>query len=173
MTLELDQNPFEQLENAVERCSEISFQIATLTAQIAKLNTEQAELKQVTMPKIMKDLGLKEHTLPTGETLKLSKTLNVTLIEDKKEDAYTWLRANNHGSVIKHEVSITFTDDKVKDADGLVTYCQKKGYVVKKVTNVPWNTLSAAIRKYPEEKIKDVPIDTFKLSVVESVTIKI
>lgn len=173
MTMEIDQNPFEQLQSAVDRCGDINLQVSMLNAQLVKLNAEKDDLMKVTIPKIMKDLRLTEHTMPTGETLKLSKTLNVTLVESKKEDAYTWLRDNNHGSVIKHEVSVTFTDDKKVDADNLLTYCQKKGYTVKKVTNVPWNTLSAAIRKYSDKQKETIPTDTFNLDEKESVTIKI
>ena len=73
---------------------------------------------------------------------------------------FNWLRENNHGDLIKNNVSLTFGRNQDNEAKSIVDDLRKKGHNVKQAEKVEPMTLKAFVREQIE-KGKDVPADLF------------
>ena len=66
----------------------------------------------------VKELKKKSVELNDGSKLKIAEFVQARITEENKEQAFSWLRDNGHGDLIKHNLSANFgrgEDDKAQD----------------------------------------------------------
>ena len=84
--------------------------------------------------------------------------------EDKKIEAFKWLRDNNHGDLIKNNVSVSFGKGEDSDAVKLKAELEKQGLVVDQKQDIHWQTLRGFVREQME-KNQNIPSEMFGLYV--------
>lgn len=60
------------------------------------------------IPLLMRDIGVEEFTLETGEKVSIETKYYGNISEARRETAMKWLRANNEGALIKTSIAATF-----------------------------------------------------------------
>ena len=98
-----------------DEVKEISQACTKLTSQNKKvedlqnlLKEEQEEARRLSeevIPTLMQQAGVSSIKLEDGSSVTVSPYYYAKIPEDKKHDAYSWLRDNNFGDLIKNNVS--------------------------------------------------------------------
>ena len=83
-------------------------EIAKLEESI-KYKKEQADkISSEIIPNLLAEQGLASLKLADGSGVDVKKTYSCTIKKDSVESAYTWLRDQGLGDIIKNEVSVVF-----------------------------------------------------------------
>jgi hypothetical protein len=122
-------------------------------AEVALANAV-AEHKKITedlLPELMKEAGLSELTLETGQTLVVEEDIRASITTgekggvDNRPAAHAWLRANGFASLIKNVISIKLGMEEDKKAEKLYLQLAKKYEDVERKESVHSSTLRSFV----------------------------
>ena len=80
--------------------------------------------------------------------------------EDRREQAYKWLRDQGLGDIIKNNVFVTFGKGEDDKAEQLLNLAAENGFQPQQKSDVAWMTLTALFRERIESGL-DMPSDVF------------
>lgn len=125
-------------------------EIAKLEQQVAEKRDKLRQVQEDLLPSCFETAGsIRSMTLAEGWEIEITEFVAVNITEEKKPLAHAWLRAHNHGSLIKRTITVAFGKGEEQRAQALI------------------NTLTG--RKIPF-KVKDgVHPSTLKAFVTESI----
>lgn len=151
----------------------ISQRKAVELAEIALKNAEAAErhLSEEVIPTKMQEAGISSLTLTDGSSVEVSPYYYAKISEDKKADAFDWLRKNNFADLIKNNLTVTFSKGEDSSAVQLKAELEKKGLVVDQKEDIHWQTLRGFVKEQVE-KGNAIPSDLFGLYVANRTKIK-
>ena len=103
-------------------------EIAKLEESI-KYKKEQADkISSEIIPNLLAEQGLASLKLADGSGVDVKKTYSCTIKKDSVESAYTWLRDQGLGDIIKNEVSVVFGKGEDTRANELLSLAEQEGY---------------------------------------------
>jgi len=79
-------------------------EISDLEDQLKKKKDYKKHLSENVLPNLFSEVGLSELKLADGRHLKVSNYYGASIKEAKKEAAFSWLRDNGFGDLIKNQV---------------------------------------------------------------------
>ena len=97
--------------------------------------------------------------LTDGSSVEIKPYYGARIPASRTDEAFDWLRENNHGDLIKNNVTLTFGRNQDNEAKSIVDDLRNKGHNVKQAEKVEPMTLKAFVKQI--EKGKDVPADLF------------
>ena len=98
--------------------------------------------------------------LADGSGVDVKKTYSCTIKKDSVESAYTWLRDQGLGDIIKNEVSVVFGKGEDTRANELLSLAEQEGYQPNQKQKVEPMTLKALYRERIEAGL-DMPSEHF------------
>ena len=145
-----------------------------LELQEENIKNTKSEIQKVSgdiIPTMMSEMGLSELKLQDGSHLKVSTSYRATITEANKEAAFTWLRNNGLGDIIKNEISVSFGRNEDNKAADYAALAQERGYQPTQKLKVEPMTLKALVRERIEAG-KEMPTELFNIFVGNKTTIK-
>jgi hypothetical protein len=129
----------------------------SLAEQVVKLQKLEEDFSK-------KEDELKElkRKLADGTSVEVKPVYGASIPVDKKEDAYTWLRENGLGDLIKNEVTVAFGRSEDNKAQQYAVLAQGQGYEPVQKLKVEPMTLKALVRERVENGL-DMPSDLFNM----------
>ena len=97
-----------------------------------------------------------------GNKVALRQFVHARIPEEKKEEAYNWLRKNGLGDLIKNEVTVSFGRNEDNKAMAYATLAQGQGYQPTQKLKVEPMTLKALVRERIEKGLP-IPSDLFNV----------
>ena len=104
--------------------------------------------------------GIASIKLDDGTKVEVKPIYSAKIPISRTEEAFTWLRDNGHGDLIKNNVMVTFQRKQDNEAKSLVAELRDKGHNVKQAEKVEPMTLKAFVKEQIQEG-KNVPSDVF------------
>ena len=98
----------EDLVGFGEKLEQLNLAKGKLEIELETINTEIVALETEILPEGLKLLGIKDLTLSSGARISLSDVISASITDDNRDEAHQWLRDNNHGDLIKNNVTLTF-----------------------------------------------------------------
>ena len=145
-------------------------EIANLEEQI-KLKKEKADkISSEIIPNMLAEQGISSLKLADGSSVDVSKSYNCTIKKDEMESAYTWLRENQLGDIIKNEVSVQFGRGEDNKAEQLLNLAAQEGYEPSQRSKVEPMTLKALYRERVEAGL-DMPSQFFNIFIKDKTKI--
>ena len=128
-------------------------------------------MSELELPEAMQEANLAEIVLTNGSKISVKPFYKGYISEENREDAMAWLVDNNHGSLIKNEVTLKFGKDEDEKATVTVEQLKQQGLDPNVKQGVHPQTLNAFIK---EQIIggKDIPAETFGIFVGSRANIK-
>ena len=114
------------------------------------------------IPTMMQEMNISTLKLADGTSVEVKPVYGASIPADKKEDAYTWLRENGLGDLIKNEVTVAFGRSEDNKAQQYAVLAQGQGYEPVQKLKVEPMTLKALVRERIENGL-DMPSDLFNL----------
>ena len=114
------------------------------------------------IPTMMTEMNISTLKLADGSAVEVKPVYGASIPVAKKEEAYTWLRENGLGDLIKNEISVAFGRNEDNKAMAYATLAQGQGYEPIQKLKVEPMTLKALVRERLESG-QEMPSDLFNV----------
>ncbi len=108
-------------------------------------NQNLTTIREEILPQVMEELELETFTTTDGLKITIIEKTFGNITEDNRPTAFTWLRANGHGGIIKDKLEASPKDEKVLAR--LLAQLAKKGHAVRDTSSVHYQTLGKWVRE--------------------------
>ena len=181
-------NLTEQMEQDQTEVIKSTTNIKTLSDQVLKLRamedqlkimedalkTKKKEIDRVSgevIPTMLSEMGLSQLKLADGSSVDVKPFYSATISAQNKDRAYSWLRTNGLGDIIKNDISVSFGRNEDNMAAGYAELAKSHGFQPTQKLKVEPMTLKALVRERIEAG-KDMPTELFNIFVGNKTTIK-
>ena len=171
MTIDFEQDQREDLDS-VNDAKSLSDQVVKLKTLEDDLLQKENELKKIkqhieivsgeVIPTMMQEMNISTLKLADGSSVEVKPVYGASISASKKEEAYTWLRENGLGDLIKNEVTVSFGRNEDNKASSYAILAQGQGYEPVQKLKVEPMTLKALVRERLESG-QEMPSDLFNL----------
>ena len=139
-----------------------------------KLKQKKKNLEQISgelIPTLLSEMGLSSLKLADGSSVDVRQHYSATISVANREKAYSWLRQNGLGDIIKNEISVSFGRGEDNKAAEYANLAKSQGFQPTQKLKVEPMTLKALVRERIEAG-KQVPTDIFNVFVGNRTIIK-
>ena len=160
----IEKTDIESLALQCQRLQDIEHQIQNSEEHTKNLKIMYDQISSEIIPNMLAEQGLQSLKLADGSSVEVKRKYSCTLPkdEDKKRQAYEWLRSNGLGDLIKNEVAVTFGVGEDNKANQLLNLAAEQGYEPQQKEKVEPMTLKALYRERIEAGL-DMPSEFFHL----------
>jgi hypothetical protein len=110
---------------------------------------------------MMEKMHITKLKLKDGESVEIKKIYGASIPQEHQEAAFTWLRDNDLGDIIKNDITVTFGRGEDNKASEYANLAQGQGYEPVQKIGVHPQTLKAVVRERLEAG-QEMPSDLFK-----------
>ena len=181
-------NLTEQMERDQTEVIKSTTNIKTLSDQVLKLRamedqlkimedalkTKKKEIDRVSgevIPTMLSEMGLSQLKLADGSSVDVKPFYSATISAQNKDKAYSWLRTNGLGDIIKNDISVSFGRNEDDKAAKYADLAKSNGFQPTQKLKVEPMTLKALVRERIEAG-KEMPTEIFNIFVGNKTTIK-
>ena len=132
-----------------------------------KINFEEDRVDSVTQIDQTKTLSDKvielrnlEDQVAASAQIEVTNFYSAKISPEKQEEAFSWLRDNGLGDIIKNDITVTFGRGEDNKASEYATLAKGQGYEPVQKVGVHPQTLKAVVRERVESG-QDMPTDLF------------
>ena len=145
-------------------------EISAFEEKLKQLKSTENTLSEQTIPDLMHRAGVSLIKLDDGSKVEVKPFYSARIPVSRTEEAFTWLRDNGHGDLIKNNVLLSFARSQDNEAKSLVEELRSKGHNVKQTEKVEPMTLKAFVKEQIQEG-KNVPSEVFGVYVASKTKI--
>ena len=149
------------LSDKVIELKRIEDEIQNAEESISKLKEQAKTLSQFEIPKMMEEMHITKLKLKDGEAVEIKKIYGASIPQENQEAAFTWLRENGLGDIIKNDITVTFGRGEDNKASEYATLAQGQGFEPVQKIGVHPQTLKAVVRERLESG-QEMPSDIIK-----------
>ena len=159
------------LSDKVLKLKDLEDEILNAEESINKLKEQARILSQVEIPAMMQEMHITKLKLKDGESVEIKPYYSASLAQGinetdsdyvlRKEQAFTWLRNNGLGDIIKNDITVTFGRGEDNKAAQYAVLARGQGFEPVQKVGVHPQTLKAIVRERIESGL-DMPSDLFK-----------
>ena len=131
------------------------------------LKNKKKDLERVSgevIPTLLSEMGLSSLKLADGSAVDVKPYYSASISVSNKEKAYSWLRTNGLGDIIKNEISVSFGRNEDNKAAEYAALAKGRGFQPTQKLKVEPMTLKALVRERVEAG-KEMPTDIFNVFV--------
>ena len=156
----IEKTDIQTLASFCQELQGIENDIDSLEQQLKAKKEAADKISSEVIPNLLAEQGLASLKLADGSGVEVKKTYSCTVKKDSVESAYTWLRNNGLGDLIKNEVAVQFGKGEDNKAEQLLSLAANEGYEPTQKQKVEPMTLKALYRERIEAGL-DMPSDFF------------
>ena len=149
------------LSDKVLKLKDLEDEIFNAEESINKLKEQARILSQVEIPAMMQEMHITKLKLKDGESVEVKPFYSASIAPEVQEQAFTWLRNNGLGDIIKNDITVTFGRGEDNKAAEYAVLARGQGFEPVQKENVHSQTLKAVVRERIESG-HDMPPDLFK-----------
>jgi len=158
--------------NSVNDAKSLSDQVVKLKQLEDELVDKEKELKELkrhielvsgeVIPTMMQEMNISTLKLADGSSVEVKPVYGASISLAKKEEAYTWLRENGLGDLIKNEITVSFGRNEDNKAQQYAVLAKGQGFEPVQKLKVEPMTLKALVRERLESG-QEMPSDLFNV----------
>ena len=155
-------NNAKALSDQVTKLQSLEDEIDEQEKKLKELKRNQELLSGEVIPTMMTEMNISTLKLADGSAVEVKPVYGASIPAAKKEDAFTWLRKNGLGDLIKNEITVAFGRNEDNKAMAYATLAQGQGYEPIQKLKVEPMTLKALVRERLESG-QEMPSDLFNV----------
>ena len=158
--------------NSVNDAKSLSDQVVKLKQLEDELVEKEEELKELkrhielvsgeVIPTMMQEMNISTLKLADGSSVEVKPVYGASITVANKEAAYTWLRENGLGDLIKNEITVSFGRNEDNKAQQYAVLAKGQGFEPVQKLKVEPMTLKALVRERLESG-QEMPSDLFNV----------
>ena len=121
-------NNAKALSDQVTKLQSLEDEIDEQEKKLKELKRNQELLSGEVIPTMMTEMNISTLKLADGSAVEVKPVYGASIPAAKKEDAFTWLRKNGLGDLIKNEITVAFGRNEDNKAMAYATLAQGQGY---------------------------------------------
>jgi uncharacterized protein YfeS len=149
---------------------DLDSKIADAEQYLKDLKYKKRKLNEEDIPALMQEMGVDSVTVE-GNKVSLRQFVHARIAEDKRDEAFSWLRSIGEGDIIKNDVTVSFNTGQDNLAGAVIDDLRNQGLEPAQKTHVHPQTLKAWVKGRIESG-KEIDFDTFGVFVGTEATIK-
>jgi len=149
------------LSDRVIELKNLEDEISNAEESVSKLKEKAKTLSQFEIPVMMEEMHITKLKLKDGESVEIKKIYGASIPQEHQEAAFTWLRENDLGDIIKNDITVTFGRGEDNKASEYANLAQGQGYEPVQKIGVHPQTLKAVVRERLESG-QEMPSDIIK-----------
>ena len=149
------------LSDKVIELKNLEDEISNAEKSVSKLKEQAKTLSQFEIPAMMEEMHITKLKLKDGESVEIKKIYGASIPQEHQEAAFTWLRNNDLGDIIKNDITVTFGRGEDNKASEYANLAKGQGYEPVQKIGVHAQTLKAVVRERLEAG-REMPSDLFK-----------
>ena len=149
------------LSDKVIELKNLEDEIENAEESVSKLKEKAKTLSQFEIPVMMEEMHITKLKLKDGESVEIKKIYGASIPPQHQEAAFTWLRNNGLGDIIKNDITVTFGRGEDNKASEYATLAQGQGFEPVQKIGVHPQTLKAVVRERLESG-QEMPSDIIK-----------
>ena len=149
------------LSDKVIELKNLEDEISNAEKSVSKLKEQAKTLSQFEIPAMMEEMHITKLKLKDGESVEIKKIYGASIPQEHQEAAFTWLRNNDLGDIIKNDITVTFGRGEDNKASVYADLAKGQGYEPVQKIGVHAMTLKAVVRERLEAG-REMPSDLFK-----------
>ena len=136
-------------------------EIAAFEEKLKQLKGTETTLSEQTIPNLMQQAGIAMLKLADGSSVEVKPFYSARIPASKADEAFSWLRDNGHGDLIKNQITMEFGMKQDNEAKSIIEELKQKGLPVQQKTTVHPSTLRGFVREQIQDLGKNVPAELF------------
>ena len=149
-----------RLSDKVLELKDLEDEISNAEESLKKLKEKARQVSSIEIPAMMDDMQITKLKLKDGESVEIKKVYGASIPKDQQEAAFTWLRNNGLGDVIKNDITVTFGRGEDNKAAQYAVLARGQGFEPVQKVGVNPMTLKALVRERLESG-QEMPSDLF------------
>jgi hypothetical protein len=149
------------LSDKVIELKNLEDEIENAEESLSKLKEKAKYISNIEVPQMMEEMHITKLKLKDGESVEIKKIYGASIPPENQEQAFTWLRNNGLGDIIKNDVTVTFGRGEDNKAADYAVLARGQGYEPVQKIGVHPQTLKAVVRERLESG-QEMPSDLFK-----------
>ena len=152
------------LANQVKKLRDLEDQVK---AEEQALKNKEKEIERISgevIPTLLSEMGLSSLKLADGSAVDVKPYYAANISAANREAAYSWLRQNGLGDIIKNEISVSFGRGEDNKAAEYANLAKGQGFQPTQKLKVEPMTLKALVRESVENNL-EMPVDIFNVIV--------
>ena len=170
-TAEIDESLLGALGKAANKLLLAQALVLEQEEALKQCKAAERKINQEEIPELMENLGLEKFTLSSGQTISVKEAVQCAIPAPRRDEAYKWLDANNHGDLIKTALTAKFGRGETESAIIAQNELARLGIGADLNESVHAGTLKAWAREELAQG-HSLPADLFKVHVVKMTTVK-
>jgi len=166
----VDSGTGKQLSDLVRSLRNIEKQIEDAETHMKSLKSEKHKLSIENIPALMDEMGM-ERIDVDGLTVERKMMVHASIPQDRKEEAFAWLRDKGLDDIIKNDVTCSFGKGEDNMAGDVVGMLKDRGFDPKTKTHVHPSTLKAFIKERVTDG-KPIDLDMFGAFIANAAQIR-
>ena len=158
MVVEINDNSMKALNDMATEQDKLEDDVRQQEASLKLTKKSLYNVKQKSLPELMKSLGMADFTTTSGLRIKLTEEMSASLKGKYKEPALDWLEKSGNGSIIQNDIVAAFKKGDEDKAQALVDELANRGFVVSYDQNIHTGTFKSLIKELLENG-EEVPIE--------------
>ena len=138
-----------------------------LKADEESLKNKKKEIERISgevIPTMLSEMGLSSLKLADGSAVDVKPYYAANISIANREAAYSWLRSNGLGDIIKNDITVSFGRNEDNKAAEYANLARGQGFEPTQKLKVEPMTLKALVRERIENSL-DMPMDIFNVFV--------
>jgi hypothetical protein len=166
----VDSGTGKQLSDLVRALRNVEQQIEDAENHLKALKQEKHKLSVENIPALMDEMGV-ERLDVDGLTVERKMMVHASIPQDRKDEAFAWLRENNLDDIIKNDVTCSFGKGQDNLAGDVVGILSDRGFEPKTKTHVHPSTLKAFVKERVTDG-KPIDLDMFGAFIANAAQIR-
>lgn len=170
----IPEDKLEKIQHFGLKQQSLQKQLATLENQVAMTKEALRRVVEQDLPEAMDEVGMTDFTLDDGSKIKVKPFYSASIPEDRKDEAFDWLKEHDFDGMIKADVTVKFGKGEFEIAQSFLQFI--RGFNEKSVDpdykeHVHWQTLRAFVKEQIEGG-HPLPLDMFGVFVGRKAELK-
>ena len=104
-----DDSQLKTISTLAEQQLAAELNVEQCTAELTTAKNALNHIRENLLPDAMQAVGMKEFVLESGAKVTIKDEVYASITEANRPSALQWLRAHNHGAIIKNNVTVPYT----------------------------------------------------------------
>ena len=159
-----------RLSNLIRQSLDLDKQIADAEQFVKDLKFKKRKVNEEDIPMLMEEMGVDSLTVD-GHKVSVANFVHARISDDKKAEAFAYLRSIGEADIIKNDVTVSFSSGQDNMAGSVVEDLRNQGFDPAQKTHIHPGTLKAWVKNRIESG-KDLDFETFGVFVGTEAKIK-
>lgn len=159
-----------KLSNLIRASIQVDKDIEDAEQHLKDLKFKKKKITTEDIPALMEEMGVDSLEVD-GHKVKVRPFIHARIADDKKDEAFAFLRSIGEADIIKNDVVVSFSAGQDNMAGAVIDDLRNQGFDPAQKTHIHPSTLKSWVRQRVEAG-KDLDFDTFGVYVGAEATIK-